>query len=230
MSRPLISVVIPARDREAYVGEAIESVLLQRQPSLEIVVVDDGSRDRTASIARGFPAVRCIRRDHGGAAAARNTGVEAARGELLAFLDSDDRWAPRKLERQLAALSNATGPALVLGHVEHFVSPELDQSTASRLACPERAAPGLCCGAMLLSAMDFHRVGPFDETFRVGEFIDWYARAEEASLERTIVDAVVLYRRLHAGHLDRGAGASRRDFARLLKARLDRRRARGEEA
>jgi glycosyltransferase involved in cell wall biosynthesis len=219
--------VIPARDREAYLGEAIESVLAQHHPSLEIVVVDDGSTDGTAGIASSYSEVRCIRRDHGGPAAARNTGVEHARGDLLAFLDSDDRWLPNKLERQLAALAKRPEVNIVLGHVRQFISPELSAEVRSRLDCSERPVPGYCCGAMLIPESVFERVGGFDQTLRVGEFIDWYARAEEAGITVLMVPDVVLERRLHAGHLGQEGADVRRDIARLLKARLDRRRASG---
>jgi len=222
----MISVVIPAYNREAYIGEAVESVLAQDHRPIEIIVVDDGSDDATADVAARFDGVRCVWREHGGAAAARNTGVEQAQGDLLAFLDSDDRWHPDKLERQLAARSRQPDTEIVLGHVEHFLSPDLSPHERARLVCPDRPGPGFCVGAMVVSTAVFLDIGPFDETLRVGEFIDWYARAEEAGLTTLMLDEVVLQRRIHAGHLNQPPVDVRRDFARLLKARIDRKRSR----
>lgn len=224
MSSPTISVVIPAYNRDTYLGEAVESVLAQPVEPIEIIVVDDGSTDRTAEVAEGFDGVLCIRRDRGGAAAARNTGVNHARGELIAFLDSDDRWRPDKLERQLAAFAERPDADIVLGYVEHFLCPRLAAAERRVLACPDRPAPGFCAGAMLVPTAVFRDVGPFDETLRVGEFVDWYARAEESGLTTVMVEDVVLERRIHAGHLNQPQADVRRDFARLLKARIDRNR------
>ena len=82
----------------------------------------------------------------------------------------------------------------------------------------------LSVGAMVVTTAVFRDIGPFDETLRVGEFVDWYARAEEAGLATLMLDEVVLQRRIHAGHLNQPPIDVRRDFARLLKARIDRTR------
>lgn len=98
---PAISVVIPAYNAEAFVARAIESVLAQTLPVLEVLVVDDGSRDKTADVVTrcGGP-VRLLRQANSGPAAARNHGVREARGEWIAFLDADDAWLTAKLEIQ----------------------------------------------------------------------------------------------------------------------------------
>lgn len=105
MTHPLVSAVIPAFNRLAFLREAVESVLAQTVKDIEVIVVDDGSTDDTAAaVTRDYPPVRLIRQANSGPAAARNTGWLASRGDWLAFLDSDDLWLPRKLERQLAIL------------------------------------------------------------------------------------------------------------------------------
>jgi teichuronic acid biosynthesis glycosyltransferase TuaG len=106
--RHLVSVIMPAYNAEAYVAEAIDSVIDQTYTDWELVVVDDGSKDGTAAIVKGFCArdsrVNYIFRQNGGQAAARNTGIRASRGDLVAFLDSDDLWVREKLELQTEAL------------------------------------------------------------------------------------------------------------------------------
>ena len=93
-----VTAVIPAYNREQFIGEAIRSVLGQQRPADQIVVVDDGSADDTASIAAQFRQVELVRIGHNtGTAAARNRGVEAARGDVIAWLDSDDTWLPHHL-------------------------------------------------------------------------------------------------------------------------------------
>jgi hypothetical protein len=103
----LVSVVIPTRDRAALVGRAIRSVLSQTWPDLELIVVDDGSTDGTSAAVAGVAddRVRLVRSElPTGPGAARNEGIRRARGDWVAFLDSDDEWVPTKLERQLARL------------------------------------------------------------------------------------------------------------------------------
>ena len=98
-----VSVVIPTYNRVQFVREAIASVLQQDYPDVELIVVDDGSSDGTAAVVRGFgPAVRYLWQENRGVSAARNRGVASSTGGLIAFLDSDDLWMPRKVSAQVA--------------------------------------------------------------------------------------------------------------------------------
>lgn len=103
---PLVSVIIPTRDRRRLVTRAVASVRSQTYPHMEIIVVDDGSSDGTAEVMAEHGDVTLIRLEPAiGGAAARNRGIRASQGELVAFLDSDDEWLPRKIERQVALLT-----------------------------------------------------------------------------------------------------------------------------
>ena len=105
---PLISVVVPCFNGIAHVGAALRSVLDQRWPNLEVIVVDDGSTDGSAaSIRSGFPSVIVIEQVNQGVAAARNRGIAEARGEWVAFLDADDIWLPGKLMAQMEVAAAA---------------------------------------------------------------------------------------------------------------------------
>jgi len=100
-----ISVVIPAYNAEKYIQRCLDSVLAQTHPADEIIVVDDGSTDHTAEKVKLYgPAVRYLYQKNAGASVARNTGIQAARHEWIAFLDADDEWLPRKLELQVRLL------------------------------------------------------------------------------------------------------------------------------
>ncbi|HEX3616119.1 MAG TPA: glycosyltransferase [Solirubrobacteraceae bacterium] len=110
-STPRVTVVMPAFNVARTITEAMASVLSQTMDDLELLVVDDGSTDETATTALSVqdPRVRVIRRENGGTSAARNTGIEQAQGDWVAFLDADDVWLPRKLEIQLALMAQAPG-------------------------------------------------------------------------------------------------------------------------
>jgi glycosyltransferase involved in cell wall biosynthesis len=108
-----ISVIIPTYNRCAMLLEAIDSVLAQSVTAIELIVIDDGSTDGTSEhLMRLGKTIRIERIEHGGPAAARNRGVALARAPLIAFLDSDDLWAPTKLERQLAFMRENPGCAI----------------------------------------------------------------------------------------------------------------------
>lgn len=224
MKNTFVSVIIPTFNRENYLADAIASVLAQTVPPDDVIVVDDGSTDGSAEIVRQFPTVRYCWQANQGAAAARNCGVELAQGNFLAFLDSDDRWLPDKLERQLAAFE-APDLDMVFGHVQQFHSPELDDSTRQRLRILTEVMPGYHVGTMLIRRSSFRRVGPFETQWRTAEFISWHSRATHLGLRAQMLPDVVMQRRLHGGNMGVLQQDNRREYVRVLKTALDRRRA-----
>jgi glycosyltransferase involved in cell wall biosynthesis len=222
-----IAVIIPVRNGERYLAEALDSVLAQAHQPCDIVVVDDGSTDRTVALAQRYaPGVRCISQCAAGIGAARNRGVAEGRGEYLAFLDGDDMWPRDRLERQFAAFSRDPRPDLVFGRMRQFLSDDLDAAARAQVVCPEDSQPAFLANTMLLPRAVWERVGPFStETVR-SEFLDWLLRARELALREVMLDDVVLLRRLHASNHGRKTQDSAGEYALTLKRALDRRRAR----
>jgi glycosyltransferase involved in cell wall biosynthesis len=228
---PLISVMIGVYNAEPYLAEAIESVLAQDYVPLELIVVDDGSNDGSAEVAKSFPQVNYLFQENAGNGAARNRAVEAATGDLFAFVDADDRFTPGKLTLQKAALDSDPALDMVFGHVREFLSPELDEETRSALRPPApEPMPWTAPNLMLIRRESFLRVGPFSTTYRVGVTVDWFARASEAGLRYAVLPEVVLERRLHTqnnGLRERGA---RTQYLDVIRAAMERRRAAGDMA
>jgi glycosyltransferase involved in cell wall biosynthesis len=109
-SAPLVSVVVPAFNAQAYIATAVDSVLRQTLRDLELIVVDDGSSDGTTAALEAYGgALRCLRQANGGVSRARNHGIGESRGRFVAFLDADDAWRPSKLEKQVATLVDHPG-------------------------------------------------------------------------------------------------------------------------
>jgi glycosyltransferase involved in cell wall biosynthesis len=219
---PLVSVIVPAYNAAPFIAEALESVLRQDYRPIEVIVVDDGSADATAEIARSFgPPVLVLGQAHAGIGAARNAAIAAAYGELLAFLDADDLWTPGKLSRQVSQLEADSSLDMVFGQAVEF-------RTADDGRIVERPpASGLLPGAALIRMDAFHRVGWFRTNLRVGEFIDWYARATESGLRSAIRSEPVLRRRIHksnTGTIDKAACV---DYISVVRAALERRRRTG---
>ena len=159
--QPTISVIIPAYNAASFVSSAIESALAQTYPPLEILVVDDGSSDKTAEVVARFAApVRLLLQKNGGPAAARNHAARVARGEWLAFLDADDVWLPEKLERQITFISGA-GVGIV--HCMH----EGHDSAAAIPDCVDfdRLWKRNCIAnsSVILRRTAFEQTGGFDE-------------------------------------------------------------------
>lgn len=221
-----VSAVVTAFQCEAFLGEALESVRGQSAPLDEIIVVDDGSTDGTAEVARSFgDRVRVVSRPNGGPGAARNTGLTAARGDWIAFLDGDDAWTRDKTRLQLDAAERMPSAGLLFGHASNLVAPRGVALTTARERGENSVMPGLVAGAMLARRDVLSSVGPFPEGLRLGEFVDWYARAVEAGVTGHLLDDVVLLRRIHGGNQSIRERSAAGDYVRVLKAALDRRRA-----
>lgn len=219
-----ISVIIPVYNGERYIAEAVGSVLSQDFSPLEIIVVDDGSTDRTAELLQSYASVRYIYQLNGGAASARNNGVRCSSGDWLAFLDADDLWTRDKLKVQTDVLRTNPRPDMVFGYVEQFYSPELEESLKDKIQFAQGSMPGYVPGAMLVRKDSFLKVGFFNEAFKIGEFIDWYTRALDDGLKSHLTREVVLKRRIHDSNTGIRERDSRKDYLRVLKASLDRRR------
>lgn len=211
-ARATVSVVIPAYNAATFLGEAIESVFAQDGPAREVIVVDDGSTDATGAVAASFAEVRVITQANGGIAAARNTGLREASAPFVAFLDADDIWPAGRLAALHAALTG--GVDAVFGQAVQFG--EGREETAPQ--------PALLAGTMLIRREAVARIGDFDEAVKMGEFVDWWARAEEAGVRWRQIPDVVLRRRIHGTNTGIVQAANRVDYARVLRAALERRR------
>lgn len=221
----LISVIVAVYNGEKYLRAAIGSILAQTYPAIDLIVVDDGSTDNSASIARSFGAdLRYVHQPHSGLGAAMNHGIDLAQGQFFAFLDADDLWPKDKLERQHRAFAADASLDMVFGHMKQFVSPELDEAAKKRIHCPPDPMPGYSAGTMLIRRESFHRVGRFATTWQAGIFVDWYLKATEAGLKGIMLPDILLNRRLHTANLGIVRRDARADVLRILKSSLDRRR------
>lgn len=225
MADPTVTAAIPVRDGEAYLAEAIESILAQSRPCEQVVVVDNGSTDRSAAIAAGYgPAVEVVAEPRAGIGAARNAAVATARGDFFAFLDADDLWQPGRIELQLAAFAERPELQLVFGHVSQFVSPDLPAEEAATLRIPEAPQPGLHVGAMLARRTALDAIGPWDEDIRVSDGLAFLLRARELGMAQEMLAETVTLRRVHGANHSIHNRDERAEFARHLKRSLDRRR------
>jgi len=238
MKGPLASVVIPAYNSEHYIDEAIESVLTQTYSPLELIVVDDGSTDRTAELADSYSEATVITQENSGPSAARNRGAAAARGEFLAFHDSDDAMTPDKLAVQVGHLLDNPSAGCVLAEQELLIEPGAElpfwaEGSKVPTMMPPRPPefadePDVHPMTLVVRREIFERVGQFNESMRAAEDFDWMLRAAEDGVEIARLPRVLLRRRVHPESLTQDAAAGRAGLFRAFKGRIDRHRARAD--
>ena len=206
-SNDRIAVVIPTYNGGRHIAEALGSVLNQTLPADEIVVIDDGSTDNTAILARSFPGVRVIVQSNSGVSASRNCGVRETTAGWIAFLDHDDVWEPTKLERQMATLrANPQADLCLCGQrtwfqigdpSTHFLGDPkprpVSAAVGRRLYWSFRFPPS----CVLMSRESFVAVGGFDSSSQPCEDWDLWLRLEQHGIQFVCSPEVGLHYRAH---------------------------------
>jgi glycosyltransferase involved in cell wall biosynthesis len=224
-----VSVIIPTYNRAALAREAVASVLAQSFRDFEVVVVDDGSSDHTVEALAPYAAqVRLRRRENrGGVSAARNTGIAAARGEWLAFLDSDDLWLPEKLARQMAYL--AEHPERQICQTEEtwvrrgvrVNQPRTHRKIGGRLFFPSLERCMVSPSAVLLYRRLIELHGGFDEDLPAAEDYEMWLRLSWRYEIGLVSEPLVIKRGGHADQLSGQWGIDRYRIRALLKLLQD---------
>lgn len=223
----LLSVVVPAYNAERYLGVALASVVGQTYRPMELLIVDDGSTDATATVVERFEQTTDVpiiyqRQVNQGPAAARNLAIELSSGEWVAFQDADDIWHARKLERQFEVFAQRTYAGVVWGESILFRGDA--RPAAESTGNPLGPWPMFLLQSMLLRRSVLDRVGGFNSDLRVGEDVDWIFRAREKGIRFVVHRDLVLYYRRHDNNTTGDANVTRQHFLSMFKRSLDRRR------
>jgi len=217
-------VIIPVYNGERFLAEAIQSVLAQTLPPDEIIVVDDGSTDSTAQVVAGLSRtalapIRYVYQANRGPSAARNQGLRLAQGDVIAFLDADDCWPEHKLAVQMAHLAASPAAGMAWGMVQMC---EIADGHMKPIAVPPCYGPNV--GSLLLRRSAFEIVGLYDESLRLGEDLEWLARAQERQLPYVRHSDVVLWYRYHGGNVWLGQPNPERSVLLVARKLVERRR------
>jgi glycosyltransferase involved in cell wall biosynthesis len=214
------SVVIPAFDAAATLEAAIASLRRQTQSPRRIIVVDDGSRDATAAVARGCGEdILVMVQANAGPGAATNRGMAAVDTPLVAFLDADDLWLPHKAAAQIDLLAGDPTLDGVCGLGRQFFDGRDDAPDGKVQELWSRTS-------LMIRTARMRAVGPvIDPPGRRGDLVDWLARARDAGLRIEMQQQVVALRRVRPGSLSFGRSASDAGYLHVVKAALDRKRA-----
>lgn len=219
---PLVSVIMPVYNGARFLRGAVENVLAQRYPAVEIIVVDDGSSDDIGTVVASLPVdVRYFRQENAGPAAARNRGIRDASGAVIAFLDVDDLWPDGTLPLMVRRLIESPDAGVIHGRGQLFRDHGEEREF---LGNPAESFPHYI-GAGVYRRQVFETVGLFDPDLRFAEDTDWFRRARAAGVPVIEVDEVTLLVRRHEGNMTRGKTVAELNPLRLFKKELDRRRA-----
>ena len=218
-----VGVIMPVFENASTVASAIESVLAQRPPPDEVIVIDGGSRDGTAAIADGFDGVRVIAQTASGLGQARNQGIAAIDSGLVAFCDGDDRWTADSLGARVRCMDEQQTRAVVGLVVTEAIEGVLPNSRIVGLGQP---AIGFTPGALLISRDALDQIGPFDEHLAVGTDSDWFVRLRQSPIHLAVLDQVVLAKGIRAGSLSTDVETYRRDLLAVARRYVERQRRR----
>ena len=214
-----VSVLVAVYDNARYFRAALASALAQTRPADEIIVVDDGSRDDSAAIAEAMPGVTTIREAHRGVAPTRNIALGHARGELIAWLDSDDLWTPDKLAVQVAYMDAHPEVGMTFTHQRLFFEPGVERPYWVRDEMVGADSPVVGTCSMVVRASLFASIGGFDASKTPADDTDWIFRAKSSGVQLVTLPETLLMRRVHAHNLSHGAPAwSTEVFDHLRKA------------
>ena len=220
----LVSVIIPVYNGARYLREALESVFAQTYRPFEVIVVDDGSSDDSGKIAQSFPDVRYIHQANQGVAAARNNGIEAARGEFLAFIDQDDLWTPEKLKLQIACLLNNPDLGYTLTQQRFFLDPGAALPGWFRKELLNSVHTGWVLGTLVVRRAVFDTVGNFATGYTAASDGDWFFRAKAAGISMEVVPELLLLKRIHGANESAHAKEVLSELRKVVKSSLDRQR------
>ena len=226
-NQPLISVIVPAYNSEKYIAEALQSVLDQNYKPMEIIVVDDGSTDKTTDIVAGFESqVEYVYMENSGPGAARNRGLELAAGDIVGFIDADDLWDKNKLKLQLPFLLEDSSIDIVLGALQRFGhTPIFDNKKNFEI----QYGPETCYsfGTALMRKSIFDKIGKLEPEMRLAEDTDWFLRARDLDINIFLHDDVVLHYRMHKTNLSSKREVGNSYLLNALQKSIYRRRKKG---
>ena len=213
----LISITIPSYNGEKYIAQCIESIQSQDIP-VEILVVDDGSTDRTLEIAQymGCEIIRKQRRS--GPVSSKNVGIAAARGAYWLTIDQDDRLAPGALYALYEAMTRLKNAPIVMAKVKDFCSPDTPDQ---QRFCKKEPFYGILTGSTLFKKQIFDVIGKFREDIITGDVIDLTNRLLRHHIEIKKIDFVSCYRRIHGQNYGcTNQSDEYKDYAKMLRERL----------
>ncbi|MCE3255748.1 MAG: hypothetical protein K0R25_1242 [Rickettsiaceae bacterium] len=220
MKIPLVSIIMPVKNGSNYLGEAL-SVIKSQNVDMEIIVVDDGSNDDSAQIAKSFGCVVLTHQNCKGLVASKNTALKVAKGKYIMFHDHDDVMNQGALSQMLKAFEENEEIFVVMTQLKDFFSPELPEEERKKIAIRLEPYFGLFSGAILMKKDVFDIIGLFDENIQAGDIIEWKNKIDQHKLLIKRLTFVASNRRIHNSNFGRtNKGTEYKDYAAILRSKI----------
>lgn len=197
MPTPLVSVIIPVFNGQAFLLQTLSSVTHQTYPNIEIIVIEDGSDKSSEKIVTTFPQIQYHSQLHQGNAASRNSGINLSQGEFICFLDQDDLWPTDKIENQVKYFLKHPETQILSGLTTEFLEPGQKMPNWARTQAQTKSHKGASPGTWMVRRSFFNEVGFFKSELQAASDVEWLYRIKKLGFKICFLESVVLIKRIH---------------------------------
>ncbi len=226
MVEMIVSVILPVYNGERYLTEALQSVAAQTFTAYELLVIDDGSTDGSSELVQQAlqtnPRIRYLHQENSGVSSARNRGILASSGQLIAFLDQDDRWRDDTLACQVAYHQQHPNVGYTLAQQICFLEPGCSPPKWFQLQTLDQPQVGYLPGTLMVKRAIFNQIGLFNPEIPISSDADWFARATDAQIPTHTLPQVLLERRIHNENQSQQSKQIHKELFHLLHASVKR--------
>lgn len=222
MLKPLISIIVPVFNGEKYIGDTLESIMSQVYEKKEIIVVNDGSTDKSEKIIRSLPKIKYVCQKNAGVPVARNRGLEEAKGEFIAFSDQDDLWKPNKLTDQVNYLMEHPEVEYVISMRKTVLEEGVEPPGWLKKELLDSENIDHSPSSLLARKSVFKKVGIFNPDLENASDVDWFFRAKDAGIKKGVIQKVHYLKRIHQDNQSYRVKELHNEYLQLIKHSLKR--------
>lgn len=222
---PLVSIILPVKNGARFLKQAMDTVVQQAYQPYELIVIDGHSVDQTAEIAQRYAGVRYLLQSVPGIGNGFNQGVAAAQGEYIAFLAHDDLWAPHKLHTQVAYMQAHPHVPYTVTRGKFFLEPGCVYPPSLPWERVKGEPIMRVLEALVARRSLFQQIGLFDPTMGASLDVEWFARANDLGVDMTVIDELLLYKRVHDANVSIYSQENTHHLLSSLRASVVRKRA-----
>lgn len=224
MIEPLVSIIVPVFNGEKYIEETLETILHQDYNSKEVIIVDDGSEDRSADIIKFFSEVKYIYQENSGVPKARNRGIREAKGEFIAFSDQDDLWKKHKISDQVKYLIDHPDAEYVICKRKIQLDPGLTPPLWLKKELLDSENIDHSPTSLVARSSLFQSLGGFDTDYENASDVDWFFKAKDAGIKKGVIEKVLYIKRIHEENQSNRVKELHKEYLQLIRESIKNRK------